>query len=50
MARAYSGCAVWEQNLLALDLPPAQFDGVFANAVLFHVPSEELPHVLRALH
>ncbi len=50
MARVYSGCAVWEQNLLALDLPPARFDGVFANAVLFHVPSEELPHMLRALH
>ena len=50
MARAYSGCEVWEQNLLALGLPAAQFDGVFANAVLFHVPSEELPRVLRALH
>ena len=50
MARAYSGCTVWEQNLLALELPVAQFDGVFANAVLFHVPAEELPRVLRALH
>jgi SAM-dependent methyltransferase len=50
MARAHSGCEVWQQNLLALDLPPARFDGVFANAVLFHVPSEALPGVLRALH
>ena len=50
MARAHSGCQVWEQNLLALDLPEAKFDGVFANAVLFHVPSAELPRVLRALH
>ena len=50
MARAYSGCVVWEQNLLALDLPTAEFDGVFANAVLFHVPSAELPRVLLALH
>jgi len=50
MARAYSGCPVWEQNLLALELPPAYFDGVFANAVLFHVPSVELPRVLAALH
>ena len=40
----------WPQNLLALDLPAAKFDGVFANAVLFHVPSAELPRVLRALH
>lgn len=29
---------------------PARFDGVFANAVLFHVPSEALPAVLRSLH
>ncbi|HEX6362146.1 MAG TPA: class I SAM-dependent methyltransferase [Albitalea sp.] len=50
MARAYSGCDVWEQNLLALQLPAERFDGVFANAVLFHVPSQELPRVLRALH
>jgi len=50
MARAHSGCEVWEQNLLALDLPPARFDGVFANAVLFHVPTSELPRVLSALH
>jgi SAM-dependent methyltransferase len=50
MAREHSGCEVWQQNLLALDLPEARFDGVFANAVLFHVPSEALPGVLRALH
>lgn len=50
MAREHSGCVVWQQNLLALDLPPARFDGVFANAVLFHVPSAELPRVLRELH
>jgi SAM-dependent methyltransferase len=50
MARAYSGCAVWEQDFLKLDLPAAYFDGVFANAALFHVPSQELPRVLRELH
>lgn len=49
MARAHSGCVVWEQDLLALDLAPDRFDGVFANAVLFHVPSQELPRVLREL-
>jgi len=31
-------------------LPPARFDGVFANASLFHVPSRELPRVLGQLH
>lgn len=49
MARQYSGCEVLEQRFLALNLPPARFDGVFANASLFHVPSQELPNVLQAL-
>jgi SAM-dependent methyltransferase len=50
MARANSGCEVLEQSFLALDLPAGHFDGVFANAVLFHIPSQELPRVLKALH
>lgn len=49
MARRFSGCVVLEQNFLALDLPQSRFDGVFANAVLFHVPRQELPRVLREL-
>ena len=50
MARAHSGCEVWQQDFLALDLPDNHFDGVFANAALFHVPSQELPRVLLQLH
>ena len=50
MAREHSGCTVWQQNLLAMDLPAARFAGVFANAVLFHVPGAELPRVLGELH
>ena len=50
MARAHSGCEVLEQNFLRLDLPAQRFDGVFANAVLFHVPAQELPRILRQLH
>jgi SAM-dependent methyltransferase len=50
MAREHSGCEVWQQDFLKLDLPPGRFDGVFANAALFHVPSQELPRVLRELH
>ena len=50
MARAESGCEVWQQDFLSLDLPDARFDGIFANAALFHVPSQELPRVLRQLH
>ena len=50
MARAHSGCEVWVQDFLSLDLPDDHFDGVFANAALFHVPAQELPRVLRELH
>jgi len=49
MAHAATGCEVWHQNFLALALPPERFDGVFANASLFHVPSEALPKVLSEL-
>jgi SAM-dependent methyltransferase len=50
MAREYSGCEVWQQDFLKLDLPRSHFDGIFANAALFHVPGQELPRVLRDLH
>ena len=40
-------CKVLEQDFVALDVPGESFDGVFANAALFHVPSESLPDVLR---
>ncbi len=49
MAREHSGCEVWEQNFLALKLPSCRFDGIFANASLFHVPRQELPRVLGEL-
>ena len=50
MARAHGSGEVWQQDFLKLDLPDKHFDGVFANAALFHVPSQELPRVLRELH
>ena len=50
MARADSGCTVWQQDFLQLQLPPGHFAGIFANASLFHVPSLELPRVLASLH
>jgi SAM-dependent methyltransferase len=50
MARAATGCEVLEQNFLALELSPARFHGVFANASLFHVPSQKLGGVLAAVH
>ena len=49
MARAASGCPVLHQDFLALELPPAEFHGVFANAALFHVPVQELLRVIDAV-
>jgi SAM-dependent methyltransferase len=48
MART-TGCTVLHQNFLQLDLPSERFHGVFANASLFHVPTQELPRVLGEL-
>jgi len=50
MARAGTGCEIWQQDFLALDLPSRRFDGIFANASLFHVPPQELPRVLGQLY
>ncbi len=50
MARQLSGCEVLHQDFRALDLPENRFDGVYANASLFHVPSQQLPQVLRELY
>lgn len=49
MARRDSGCEVLEQDFLRLELPAASFDGIFANASMFHVPTQELPRVLKEL-
>ena len=49
LARAASDCAVLHQDFLALELPPARFDGIFANASLFHVPSSQIARVLGEL-
>lgn len=49
MAKRNSGAEVYHQNFLALDLPSEAFDGVFANASLFHVPKSEIIRVLSEL-
>jgi SAM-dependent methyltransferase len=49
MARRHSTCEILHQDFLAMALPEGYFDGVFANASLFHVPRQELPRVLREL-
>lgn len=50
MARDWSGCEVWHQDLRGLQLPKNVFDGVFANASLFHIPSRDIARVLVDLH
>ena len=50
MARAYTGCLILKQQFLSLELPRHAFDGIFANASLFHVPSQQLPRVLADLY
>lgn len=50
MAFEHTDCQILHQSFLELTLPDESFDGIFANASLFHVPSQELPGVLRVLH
>lgn len=50
MASERSGCEVLLQNFFELELPLSSFDGVFANASLFHVPRATLPKVLSEVH
>src|SRR5262249_26891150 len=49
MARDLTGCEILEQDFLALSLGAQRFDGIFANASLFHVPTSELARVLGEL-
>ncbi len=49
LAAKHSGCEVWHQDFLNLKLSQEHFDGIFANASLFHIPSQELPGVLSQL-
>ena len=46
IAHQATGCEVLHQSFLRLSLPPGRFDGIFANASLFHVPTQELARVL----
>ncbi|MGZ8227277.1 MAG: class I SAM-dependent methyltransferase [Methylococcaceae bacterium] len=50
MAAGLTDCPVLHQNFLELDLPEQAFNGVYANASLFHIPRQQLPDVLNKLH
>lgn len=49
MARRLTGCEILHQDFLKLSLGGLQFDGIFANASLFHVPTSEIGRVLGEL-
>nr|WP_197536768.1 class I SAM-dependent methyltransferase [Halobacteriovorax marinus] len=46
MAKEHSGSEVLHQNFLELELRENYFDGIFANASLFHIPKSEFRRVL----
>lgn len=50
LARRHAGGPVLHQNFLSLRLGAERFDGVFANASLFHIPPDALPQVLARLY
>jgi len=50
MATEYSDCPTLNQTFVTMNLPFGHFDGVFANASMFHVPSSQLSNVLNKLH
>ena len=49
IARTKSGCEILVQDFFNLSLPDNTFDGIFANALLFHIPNHILPKVLSNL-
>lgn len=49
IAREQSNCKVLVQDFFNLNLPESTFDGIFANASLFHIPNQLLPKVLNEL-
>ncbi|WP_072659713.1 class I SAM-dependent methyltransferase [Mariprofundus micogutta] len=50
MAQLHSSCPVLHQQFLSLKLEQGAFDGIFANASLFHIPGSQLSRVLEQLH
>jgi trans-aconitate methyltransferase len=49
MAMSLTGCTTINESFVNMDLSNHKFHGIFANASLFHVPSNELLNVLKTL-
>jgi trans-aconitate methyltransferase len=50
MARSYAKTKVFHQNFIDVNLAPDFYNGIFANASLFHVPKNELTKLLMTFH
>jgi SAM-dependent methyltransferase len=50
VATKLSGCDVYHMDFIKLDLHQAQYDGIFANATLFHIPRQEIKRVMMELY
>ena len=50
VARSSIGCDVHHMDFINLDLPQFEYDGIFANATLFHIPRQEINRVMIELH
>ena len=50
IARKSTGCDVFNMDFINLDLPQSEYDGIFANAALFHTPRQEINRVMRELN
>lgn len=44
------GLTAYAMDFLSLDFPPASFDAVYALNCLLHVPNNDFPRVLEAIH
>ena len=50
IARKSTGCDVYHMDFINLDLPQMEYDGIFANASIFHTPRQEINKVMRELN
>ena len=50
VATKLSGCVVYHMDFIKLALPQVEYDGIFANATLFHIPKQEIKRVMMELY
>jgi len=50
VATKLSGCVVYHMDFIKLALPQVEYDGIFANASLFHIPKQEIKRVMMELY